>query len=256
MTLAVVFYETATLQGTSSKTFSPIKVKDVGFAGIYLTDTPLVPFYILDSSRRLSHEIILENLSWCQNIQSKALLHAESLDSVRETGKLRLALSNISMHDNTFDTSAISINTFVNFIHIDNVTMSGVNYFVRNFGGSVIDLVSSSLPVTGNLTVNDGLAYQGGGIRLDCASALFLKEPLVATFSKNSAIEGNAIYAPNNEGRGKGIQISPRKVYTVDNITEIDIHLTFTNNTHGSTQRSCMPRTSATSVDKPHQTCI
>ena len=91
-----------------------------------------------------------------------------------------MVMSNISMHDNTFDTSAISINTFVNFSCID-VTMSGVNYFAWNYGGSVINVVSSNLTVTGNLTVNDGSAYHDGGIRLDSASTLFLKELLFST---------------------------------------------------------------------------
>ena len=233
LSFTIVFYETANFQGTSLKTFNPITVQDVGIIQSY---PAYALFYILNLSRRLSQEVILENLSWCHN-SGYVLLHAESLDSVRETGKFHLVMSNISMHDNTFDTSAISINTFVNFIHIDNVTMSGVNYFARNYGGSVINVVSSNLTVTGNLTVNDGLAYEGGGIRLDSSSALFLKEPLVATFSNNSAIEGNAIYAPNNKW-GRGIQILPIEVYSVDNITTIDIHIAFTNNTHGSIQRS------------------
>ena len=230
LSFTIVFYETENFQGTSLKTFNPITVQDVG---IVQSDPTSPLFYILDLSRRLSQEVILENLSWCHN-SGYVLLYAERLDSVRETGKFHLVMSNISMHDNTFDTS----DTLVTFIHIDDVTMSGINYFARNYGGSVINVVSSNLTVTGNLTVNDGLAYEGGGIRLDSSSALFLKEPLVATFSNNSAVEGNAIYAPNNEEGSKGIQIMPREVYTVDNITTIDIHITFTNNTHGSIQRS------------------
>ena len=235
LSFTIVFYETANFQGTALKTFNPISVQDVGIIQSYPTYTPL--FFILDLSRRLSQEVKLENLSWCHN-SGYTILHAESLDSVRETGQFHLVISNISMHDNTFDIPVISLNTFVHFTHINNVTMSGVNYFAQNYGGSVINLESSSLTVTGNLTVNDGSAYEGGGIRLDSASTLFLKEPLVATFSNNSAIEGNAIYAPNNEERGRGIQISPTELYTVNNVTEIDIHLTFINNTYGSIQRS------------------
>ena len=63
----------------------------------------------------------------------------------------------------------------------------------------------------------------------------------MATFSNNSAaIEGNAIYAPNNAGtENSGIQILPIKVYSLNNVSEIDIHLTFINNTNnGSIYRS------------------
>ena len=86
LSFAIVFYETANFKGTSLKTFNPITVQDVGIVQSYSMHTPL--FYILDLSRRLSQEVVLENLRWCHN-SNQVLLHAylERLDSVRETGK-------------------------------------------------------------------------------------------------------------------------------------------------------------------------
>ena len=237
MNIGVVFYETPSFQSSSSKIVSPITVKNAAFSHGF--DQTLS---IVKVTRKLSHKVILENLSWCHIMSpfNHALLHAQSSKLDKGTGKLYMKMVNISMHDNSF--SAFGTNSLVNFIYIDNATMSGVNYFARNSGGSVMSVVSSSLTITGNLTVNDGsTAYQGGGIRLDSASTLFFKEPLVATFSNNSAaIEGNAIYAPNNAGtENSGIQILPIKVYSLNNVSEIDIHLTFINNTNnGSIYRS------------------
>lgn len=84
-------------------------------------------------------------------------------------------------------------------------TMSGISHFGKNCGGSVINAVSSNLTITGNLTVSDGYAYQGGGIRLDTNSYLFLNEPLVAYFINNNALQGSAIFAPVHESTAGGI---------------------------------------------------
>ena len=113
--------------------------------------------------------------------------------------------------------------------HTINLTMSGTNYFAAS-GESVMDILSSALTITGNLTVcgaysNDN---QGGGINLDESSTLFLKEPLEARFCNNRAIQGSAIYAPGQSP----MEILPNRIYTLDNITDMKVALYFENNTN------------------------
>jgi predicted outer membrane repeat protein len=91
-------------------------------------------------------------------------------------------------------------------------TISGSSYFGHNFGGSVISAVSSNLTITGNLTVSDGHAFQGGGIRLDAASNLLLQEPLNARFINNSAQLGSAIFA---QPYASTIQVVPDSTYSL-----------------------------------------
>ena len=233
--LEIVFYETSSLQSNLSTISSPIIVRNVAFSGVNSYDSSIVN--IRKFSRKLSHQVILENVSWCYNTLS-GLLHAQGFDRGQETGVIHLSMVNISMH-HCSSSFAINTDSFINLIGIENVSMSGVNYFAHNMEGSVINLASSKLYATGDLTIANGYAYHGGAIRLDSGSTLFLQEPLVARFYNNSATEGNAIYALGNAQMESGIQIWPSKAYSLDNITDIDIHLHFSNNTYnGNTQRS------------------
>ena len=240
--LDIVFYESPTVQTSSSPIISPITVRNVAFAGyqdIYGSNTVL---NILKVSRKLSHQVLLENVSWCLVWSLMTLLHAEQ-NSVTgaETGHgvLHLNMVNSSIVGSSVS-SQISTTSRINLLGIDNATLSGITYFAHGVGGSVINVVSSNLYITGDLTIANGFAYQGGGIRLDSASTLFLMEPLVARFHQNSAVEGNAIYVATNNARTEsGVQILPYRVYSLDNVTDIDIHLIFANNTYGgNTHRS------------------
>ena len=252
ISLDIKFYETPTFRNTSTVVLTPITVRNTAFSGSWYTTSVLS---IQKITRKLSHRVTLQNLSWCLTEQFSNLLQAESFCSDGERGKFLLSMENINMHGNNFNSATspgISDSSLINLINIDNATMSGVNYFARNFGGSVINIASSSLTITGNLTVYNGSAYKGGAISLNSAATLFLKEPLTAVFSHNSAMQGNAIYAPSNKDKVEqdglytpsnehvsGIQILPNKIYSLENITDIDIHLTFINNTYnGNIQRS------------------
>ena len=118
--------------------------------------------------------------------------------------------------------------------------MTGTNYFTTNAGGTVINLASSNLTITGNLTVKDGNAFDGGAIRLDSTSSLFLQEPLTGRFYNNTADRGSAIFAPYEHGSGKSspIQIVSSKMYSLNNILSIQVFLYFSNNTNGQYERS------------------
>ena len=206
------------------------------------------PLLISKITQKISHEIVMENVSWCRNyigwyydhsdtyfqylFRAQAELHASNMK-----GNLILNLHNIFMLNNEYRDN-IPRRTYgglMLFMNVGNVTMTGTNYFGHNDGGSVIILQSSNLTVSGNITINDDYSYYGGGIRMDTASILFLKEPLSANFSSNNAIDGSAIYAPvNNADFTSPIQISPIENYSVENITDINIKLYFSNNTFGS----------------------
>ena len=238
--LDIVFYESPTLQTASSVMISPITVRNVAFAGYRDTYGSNAEINILKVSGKLSHEVLLENVPWCLTWSLMPLVHAQNLFTAEKPGHGVIRLNIVDSSIFGSDVSHISTIGLIDLINIDNAIMSGVNYFVHGKGGSVINTASSKLYVTGDLTIANGCAYQGGGIRLDSSSTLFLKEPLVARFYNNSAMEGNAIYAPNNGQKVSGIQILPSRVYSLDNMTDLDILLIFGNNTYfdGNEQRS------------------
>ena len=202
-------------------------------------------------TQKISHEIVMENVSWCRNYYGylcnsyfRYLFLAQSeLHASNMKGNLILNLHNIFMLNNEYNDNIPRQNDggLIYFNNVGNVTMTGTNYFGHNGGGSVIILQSSNLTVSGNITINDGYSYYGGGIRMDTASILFLKEPLSANFSNNNALDGSAIYAPFSNSKPYNIaddispiQISPIENYSVENITDINIKLYFSNNTFGS----------------------
>ena len=254
--LEVLFYETPSFSTSFEGTTSPLLIKDTSF--LMIINDSIFPelhesavILISKITQKISHEIVMENVSWCKNVidwyepddedptnyfQYLFLAQAE-LHVSNVKGNLILNLHNIFMLNNV-DSDNLPYQTpngLMNFTNVGNVTMTGTNYFGYNDGGSVIILQSSNLTVSGNITINDGYSYYGGGIRLDTTSTLFLKEPLSAHFSNNNAIQGSAIYAPvNNADDTSPIQISPIENYSVENITDIDIKLYFSNNTYGS----------------------
>ena len=249
--LEVLFYETPSFKISFEGTTSPLLIKDTSFlmtehVGSFPVYHENAVLLVSKITRKISHEIVMEHVSWCKNVRSyiyddvpslhfrylflaQAELHASNIK-----GNL---IHNIFMLNNKNNDYLPyqTPNGLMKFINVGNVTMTGTNYFGHNDGGSVIILQSSNLTVSGNITINDGYSFHGGGIRLDTTSTLFFKEPLSAHFSNNNARQGSAIYAPvNNADNTSPIQISPIKNYSVENITDINIKLYFSNNTFDS----------------------
>ena len=115
--------------------------------------------------------------------------------------------------------------------------MFGINYFAENHGRTVIKLVASELVVSGNLTIMDGHAYEGGGISMDGLSDLYFQESLVAGFYNNIADQGSVICSEITV-LYQTIQIWPSQNYSLSNVTSINISLYFSNNTNGVIHRS------------------
>lgn len=215
MQLDVIFYETPSFNGSAiGNRMMPLSIQNTSFAfymGNSVYDYDGMNNHILrvlDFSRKLSYQVAIENVAWCNNSiffipfsipKWFHLLHAKSFFPGRRDQALRLKMNNVYAQHNIYGGAdplrQRNSDSLVQFVNIA-CTVSGESYFGQNCGGSVIGVVSSNLTITGNLTVCDGYAYKGGGIRLDSYSYLFLKEPLVARFINNSAQQGSAIFAP------------------------------------------------------------
>ena len=140
----------------------------------------------------------------------------------------------------SFIISILNLNLGVPLCFYEGMT----SYFGENAGGTVISIVLSNLTVSGNLTIKDGYAVEGGGIHLDASSTLFLREPLDANFINNTADQESAIFAPIHDYGGDAnrtlsvIQVLPIKPYSLINVTKIGIKLHFHNNQDGGVLRS------------------
>ncbi len=247
--LDVIFYETPFFYGSSRKTrTSPLLIRDTSFmfyhssfSDDHNSDDIL---RVLQFSRSLSYQVVMENIAWCNNtinffqvsslIKWFHLLYAQSFEVDQS---LHLKINNTLVQHNTIFGGVDEfqqLSSLMEFVNTD-TTISGKSYFGQNSGGSIMSVKLSNLTITDNMTVSDGLAYKGGGIRLDSYSYLLLKEPLIARFSNNSARHGGGIYAPvhdnsvdmNSSRSTSAIQILPNQNYTLTNIRDINITLTF-----------------------------
>ena len=243
ISLYVLFYETSDFISSVTDILHPMRIHDTAFKDYQADDDVLV---VQKFTGKLSHQVSLHNVSWCNNNNALPVqLLAQNLaNSSLAPGELYLNMNNTFAHGNFFylhhDTFLTS-KCVMCFSHIKQISMTGTNYFAENGGGTVIKLVASELAVSGNLTIMDGHAYQGGGISMDLLSTLALEEPLVAGFYNNIADQGSAIYSSNDQYRYTGmsaIQIRPDKKYSLANVTSINISVYFNNNFESVIYRS------------------
>lgn len=256
--LHVIFYETDnTILASDDKVFHPLTIKNTSFIDVsdYFQHDLIAMLQISKLTGKLSHQVTVENIAWCENDltylnyptrYSLFPFHAQNF-FFSQSGNLLVRLSGVLMHHNLFNShlsSHTSSNCLLCLVNVKEAIVEGNSYFYQNVGGSVIRMESSTLALTGNVTINDGNSVEGGGIYLDSASILSLNEPLNATFSRNKAIRGSAIYAPihacNNDSNQiiSAIQIVPSKAYSCSNVTNIQIRIHFENNFEGKLRRS------------------
>ena len=254
--LAVIFYETPGFTSTveGNDTLYPMEIHNTAFTQ-HLLDSTSFMLNIVKLSGTLSHQVSLKNVSWCYNIMaysakdslpafSVANVFKESQSTPRAaSGELYLSLNNIVMHHN-LNTGELRHKTFkclMCFSYIKEIALTGHNYFAQNAGGTVLKMEASDLRISGNLTIMDGYAYQGGGIYLDGVSTLFLDEPLLAGFYNNIADEGSAIYSPvepYDHAKASNIQVWPAKNITLGNVGSINISIYFGGNRNDVLQQS------------------
>lgn len=259
MVLIVIFHETQSLQNRviGDVVMSPMVIKNTSFRNEHsdeLEKNLVAMLQIVKLTGKLSHEIVMEIFLWCQNDfvtplrQPMYPFHAENQfnDKMPKNGQLHLKFSNVKMHHNNlagYQSVHKSSHCLMCLVNVKEATIEGDSYFGENPGGTVISVVSSTLTITGNLTIKDGYAIEGGGIYLDSTSMLYLKEPLEAQFYNNSAGQGSAIYAPIRRCDGDNrnvsvIQILPNKIYSLDNISNISIKLHLQNYHEGEMLKS------------------
>jgi transcription initiation factor TFIID subunit 2/histone acetyltransferase MYST3 len=233
--LDVIFYESPSFNGSAVRNsrMTTVMIRNILFRRIdnefhHINGRDTLS--VLQFTHKLSYQVEIKEVVWFYNsITNTKLLHAQSF-SKNSKKVLHLNMTDVSAHRyqpdrDPWQPDPASLMLLVNMV----CTISGNSSLRQNFGGSVISAVSSNLTITGNLTVSDGRAFQGGGIRLDTASYLFLKEPLNAHFINNSAQKGSAIYAPLHvHSLGVStIQIVPSNTYSLGNLSNIKIQVHF-----------------------------
>lgn len=122
------------------------------------------------------------------------------------------------------------------FISIANVTIHGTDEESCQFNhllGPVVVSKSSTIYLTGELLfaniVASTWAY-GAAILLQSGSTLWLQEPLRAKFSNNSAVMGGALSSTQVVDEFCVMQYYTNNIYTEQNISLLDISLTFSGN--------------------------
>lgn len=154
-----------------------------------------------------------------------------------QNAELHITIRNVSAHCNVNSTGLCVTPPFTNaysravlfsFVNLARVTIHGIANFSRNAAGSILYSYSTDLYLSGSMTFEDGSAVYGAAIRLQGDSHIFLQEPLHATFSRNQATQGGAIYGLNAGDDLCILQFIPQRVY--DNITSLNIRLNFTQN--------------------------
>ena len=230
--LSVYFYETPSFSESVNHIIESLQVKN----------TSLSALRVFRSPGQLSHQIALENVFLLRDKNNIVQFPLIIMATQKNEGNLYVNMKNVHFQSPRFlDDDFFLAQDSVYFANIRNITMTGNNFFNTSNGGSVINVISSNLTLTGDLTVSNGNAFQGGGIRLDESSTLFLKEPLRAQFTNNTAHQGSAIYVAQSHLELKQtrslIQILPNQVYSWHNISNINIALHFENNLDQSLNR-------------------
>ena len=120
------------------------------------------------------------------------------------------------------------------FVNIGNVTISG-NNIMKHITGSVILACNSDIYLYGDILFENNRATNGGAIRLDQSSHLFLLEPTNAMFIGNTAFSyGGAIYSYVERSLPLSNSLCAIQVYSnKTNASDINIKLHFINNTAG-----------------------
>ena len=238
--LSIVHHSTGFLNKTVTGERRSVIIKNTAFP-LYTLSVPTS--YIISellsiwSSSSISHKVKLENTSWClKYLGSNNSGHFHRVSHVihgRASLKslLHIDIVNTHMHySNRLLRLATSFMWFTN----THITLNGHNYFsVKR--GRILRVQNSDLTISGNLTmcgaVQQGSFYlivPGGAVIITQSSNISLKEPLEARFYDNRATRGSAIYVAEDSR----MYIQPNRLYSLKNITEIEIALYFRDNTN------------------------
>ena len=146
--LDVIFYETPSFASEISDITSPLLINDTSFSN-YNTDCDLnvAIVQIIKLTGKLSHEVTFHNVAWCDNDlattyqsikDTMSPLYIQNMAS-SQVGRLLVKFHHVSMqHNNIADEPQHKIfDCLVCFVNTE-ATMTGINYFADNAGGTVI----------------------------------------------------------------------------------------------------------------------
>ena len=181
---------------------------------------------VIISYSRIPHQVTLEKKSWClKHLGFDRVVGVyDMIIGLAFYKNLHIDITNADMHYVYSDHLWPQFMVFAK----NNITLNGHNYFSVN-RGIIMQIVNSNLTISGNLTLLGAETQdKGGAIMLTQSSSVFLKEPLEARFYDNRATQGSAIYVEEDSR----MYIQPNRLYSLKNITEIEIALYFRNNTN------------------------
>ena len=240
LTLCVVHHSHPFFNKTVTGERRSLMIKNTAFVlhphSVPVTSTSLnVHAVHIWSDSWIPHLVTLENTTWCLKYLGFNSGHSN-----------RVGPSYTMMTGETSANSFLHIDIVNAYMHYSNplhwtepamllrsnthVSLNGQNYFSVN-RGIIMWLEGSNLTISGNLTAcgaDGNNVYQGGAIVIRDSSNIFLKEPLEARFYDNRAYTGSAIYVKEDSR----MYIQPNRLYSLKNITKIEITLYFRNNTN------------------------
>ena len=256
--LSVLFYFTDTRNIDTHQLLKPFKLHDTSFrkhtnsAGMAEPlPASVISVLLFPTSNFVQYSVEFEEIDISINFPTapnRAIsgLHAETFVGNHVGPQMYISLQNTTLLCNSifFKTCANpAIDIFSNsaqllFINIEKVTIEGELTSGWNAPSSTIYAYSSDVHLSGNMTFQNGSALYGSAVRLEKDSHLYLKEPLYAKFLGNHATAGGAIYADDGGDQLCVIQFTTQRVYTSDNLTDIAITLSFSDNTAAVTGNS------------------
>ena len=182
----------------------------------------------------------LVRLSNLSAISDSSFLHIQHVDGSSNLDLEMIDFNLVGSHsfpvENAYQDDSTITNGVMEFVNLLNVTLFGTDNdtcVFQSLIGPVIVATASNLFLTGNVTFNDNHGFvwvDGTAIRLQTNSYLWLKEPANVVFKNNTAIVGGAIYSTETQTPFCTIQYHTESVYTTENITKMDVNLTFVHN--------------------------
>ena len=174
----VIFYETPSFNISVNGIKNSMTIRNTSLV-LYSNCGYIISGYdrvlsIEKMSEKITHQITMDKVSWCgreAHVSNSNILNLQFLTphllqarSLPASGHLHIEMTDIFLqYDSQYEILPQTSLSFLNFVNIENITMSGTNYFAASNGGSFLNAVSSNLIVTGNLTVIGGDGIQGGG---------------------------------------------------------------------------------------------
>ena len=119
------------------------------------------------------------------------------------------------------------------FRRIGFVTLSGSNFsanVVNDSVGPVFYMYGTDLHLIGQLEIVSSDGANGAAMLLEADAHLVLHEPLTLILRENHAVHGGAIYSVQTGDKLCLFQYATERVYTADNISDININITLIGN--------------------------